>query len=441
MLLHPERAGLVTGDAARLPAARRGRDDPTDSEGRRPDLAARRRAGRGGGTGLPARRPALPRHRLRLRRARIGPDVHLVVPRKFAIRTFGCQMNEHDSERLAGLWSADGHGADRRAGRCRRDRVQHLLHPRRTPTTSFYGHLGNLKALRADQPDLQIAVGGCLAQKDRELIRTGRPTSTWSSGPTTSSGRPVLLRQAKRERAAGRDPRCARPRRGRPRTSRRPRRCARSPMRRGSPSRPAATTRAPSASCPRSAARRSAGRSTRSWPRSQALARRGVVEVTLLGQNVNSYGRDLTQAAGRSSPSCCARVGEVEGIGRVRFTSPHPKDLRPETIAAMAESPAVCEQLHLPLQSGSDRVLAAMRRGYTAERYLERLARPRGPPSRPGGDDRHHRRASPVRPTTTSRRRWRSWPRPSTTAPTPSSSRRARAPGPRPWRTTSCPTR
>jgi tRNA-2-methylthio-N6-dimethylallyladenosine synthase len=105
----------------------------------------------------------------------------------------------------------------------------------------------------------------------------------------------------------------------------------------------------------------------------EALAAQGVVEVTLLGQNVNSYGRDLTRRRPLFAELLRA-VGEVEGIRRVRYTSPHPKDLRPETIAAMAESPAVCEHLHLPLQSGSDRILAAMHRGYRAERYLDRLA-------------------------------------------------------------------
>ncbi len=98
-----------------------------------------------------------------------------------------------------------------------------------------------------------------------------------------------------------------------------------------------------------------------------------MTEVTLLGQNVNSYGRDLT----RRRPlfgDLLREVGAVEGIRRVRYTSPHPKDLRPETIAAMADTASVCNHLHLPLQSGSDRVLVAMRRGYTAERYLRRLA-------------------------------------------------------------------
>jgi tRNA-2-methylthio-N6-dimethylallyladenosine synthase len=104
----------------------------------------------------------------------------------------------------------------------------------------------------------------------------------------------------------------------------------------------------------------------------ELLARSGVTEVTLLGQNVNSYGRDITKRRPLFAELLRA-VGAVEGIGRVRFTSPHPKDLRPETIEAMAETPEVCEQLHLPLQSGSDRVLRTMRRGYTAQRYLERL--------------------------------------------------------------------
>jgi tRNA-2-methylthio-N6-dimethylallyladenosine synthase len=103
------------------------------------------------------------------------------------------------------------------------------------------------------------------------------------------------------------------------------------------------------------------------------LARSGATEVTLLGQNVNSYGRDITRRRPLFADLLRA-VGAVDGIGRVRFTSPHPKDLRPETIEAMAETPEVCEQLHLPLQSGSDRVLRAMRRGYTARRYLDRLA-------------------------------------------------------------------
>ena len=235
-------------------------------------------------------------------------------------------------------------------------------------------------------------VGGCLAQKDRDgSPRAGRRTSTSCSAPTTSHRAAELLARGPRRdgpvieilggdrsddaadvpvRPAG----APRGRLGRP----------------GSPSRSAATTPAPSASCRPCGARRSAGRSTTSSPRSAAAAADGVTEVTLLGQNVNSYGRDLTLATtrlrrrggrlgGRGAAAglfadLLRAVGAVDGIRRVRYTSPHPKDLRPETIAAMAATPAVCEHLHLPLQSGSDRVLAAMHRGYTAERYLDRLA-------------------------------------------------------------------
>jgi tRNA-2-methylthio-N6-dimethylallyladenosine synthase len=105
------------------------------------------------------------------------------------------------------------------------------------------------------------------------------------------------------------------------------------------------------------------------------LAAAGVVEVTLLGQNVNSYGRDLA-VDGRRRPvfaDLLRRVGEVDGIERIRFTSPHPKDIREDVAAAMAETPAVCEHLHLPLQSGSPRILRAMQRGYTPERFLDKL--------------------------------------------------------------------
>ena len=119
----------------------------------------------------------------------------------------------------------------------------------------------------------------------------------------------------------------------------------------------------------------------------QSLVADGVTEVTLLGQNVNSYGRDL-QLAARQAGDAAIRlrplfadllvaVGGVQGLRRVRFTSPHPKDMRPDTFAAMASTPTMCEHLHYPLQSGSDRVLSLMHRGYTAERYLERLAQAR----------------------------------------------------------------
>jgi tRNA-2-methylthio-N6-dimethylallyladenosine synthase len=110
----------------------------------------------------------------------------------------------------------------------------------------------------------------------------------------------------------------------------------------------------------------------------RGLADRGVVEVTLLGQNVNTYGRDLTVAGSSSRPlfaELLRRVGAVDGIRRVRFTSPHPHDFTPDVIEAMAETPTVCEHIHFPLQSGSDRVLKAMQRSYRRDRYLGWLER------------------------------------------------------------------
>ncbi len=108
----------------------------------------------------------------------------------------------------------------------------------------------------------------------------------------------------------------------------------------------------------------------------RSLAAQGVVELTLLGQNVDTYGRDLALDGRRRSlfADLLRQVGSVDGISRVRFTSPHPADFKRDVIEAMAETQAVCEQLHLPLQSGSDRILSAMRRGYNTQRYLEKLA-------------------------------------------------------------------
>ncbi len=293
------------------------------------------------------------------------------MSRSYFIRTFGCQMNEHDSERLAGLLVAEGMTAA--ASMEEADVV--VLNTcciRENADQRLYGTLGTLKALVDAKPGLQIAVGGCLAQKDRERIlekvawvdvvfgthnltsapglleraRTEGPLMEILDAPAAESGmNPLLAVDAVRELPyaawvtiqAGCDNSCAF--------------CI------------VPSVRGPEAS-------RTPGDVVAEV---ELLARRGVTEVTLLGQNVNSYGRDLTKRRPLFADLLRA-VGAVEGIGRVRFTSPHPKDIRPETIEAMAETPEVCEQLHLPLQSGSDRVLSAMRRGYTARRYLERLA-------------------------------------------------------------------
>ena len=323
--------------------------------------------------------------------------------RRFLVRTFGCQMNEHDSERIAAVLAADG--MDRTDDLDEADVV--VLNTcciRENADNKLYGHLGHLKSLQERRPELQIAVGGCLAQKDRELLLERAPYVDAVFGThNVGTGRGAARARPRPRGVGARDPR-TRPRgRGRP-TS--PQRMA---VRHDQPYAAWVTIQV---GCDNSCAFcivPSVRGPEQSRPfgelvgEVEALAARGTFEVTLLGQNVNSYGRDLTTTwrggAAADADRCAGlagdrwvddgaakarplfadllrAVGEVDGIRRVRFTSPHPKDLRPETIAAMAETAAVCEQLHLPLQSGSDRVLQAMRRGYTAERYLERVSPP-----------------------------------------------------------------
>jgi tRNA-2-methylthio-N6-dimethylallyladenosine synthase len=305
-----------------------------------------------------------------------------MTDKTYIVRTFGCQMNEHDSERIAGLLEADGLRRVSDIG----DADVVVLNTcciRENADNKLYGHLGTLKALKARRPEMQVVVGGCLAQKDRDQIVERAPHVDVVFG-THNVGRAAEL--LGEQRAAGRpiveileetvaDDHDAFP--------------SALPARREVPYAGWVTIQIgcdnSCAFCIVPAVR---GREI-SRPfddivgEVRALAADGVTEVTLLGQNVNSYGRDLTLARRRAGESVRVRplfadllraVGAVDGIRRVRYTSPHPKDLRPETIAAMAEVREVCEHLHLPLQAGSDRVLAAMHRGYTAERYLERLA-------------------------------------------------------------------
>ena len=294
------------------------------------------------------------------------------MTRKYLIRTFGCQMNVHDSERLAGLLEADGMEAV--------DDVEDadvvVLNTcciRENADNKLYGTLGHLKSLKDRKPGMQIAVAGCLAQKDRDIVQKRAPQvdavfGTHNVGraaellhEAADTGSPVM--EILDETALDEDG--AFP--------------SALPVRRELPYTAWVSIQIgcdnSCAFCIVPAVR---GKEI-SRPfemiveEVQGLAEAGTVELTLLGQNVNSYGRDLTRRRPLFAELLRA-VGEVDGIRRVRFTSPHPKDLRPETIAAMAESPAACEHLHLPLQSGSDRILAAMHRGYTAARYLERLA-------------------------------------------------------------------
>jgi len=290
------------------------------------------------------------------------------MTRRFSVRTYGCQMNEHDSERIAGLLVAQGMEPT--------DDVEQadviVLNTcciRENADNKLYGHLGHLEALKERRPGVQIAVGGCLAQKDRELIQERAPHVDVVFGTHSLANAPALLARAALEGPVLEilEEHDTYP--------------SALPARRDTPHAAWVTIQI---GCDNSCAfcivpqvrGKEVSRRTGDIVREVTeLAAGGVVEITLLGQNVNSYGRDL--GAGQYRPrfaDLLRTLDAVDGIERIRFTSPHPKDLRPETIGAMAECAHVCEHLHLPLQAGSDRTLARMHRGYTAERYLERLA-------------------------------------------------------------------
>ena len=319
------------------------------------------------------------------------------MARRYLVRTFGCQMNEHDSERIAGLLEADG--LERAADVDDADVV--VLNTcciRENADNRLYGTLGHLKALKDRRPDLEVLVGGCLAQKDRDALAERAPHVDVVFG-THNVHRAVELLHASRatgpvveiwEEAVAEDG-AAFP--------------SALPARREVDWAAWVTIQVgcdnTCAFCivPSVRGREISRTMADVVGEVERLAAEGVTEVTLLGQNVNSYGRDVTTRLRSAAPSpadaeeagpawasderrrarplfadLLGAVAEVPGIRRVRYTSPHPKDLRPETIAAMADHDAVAPHLHLPLQSGSDDVLRAMHRGYTAERYLERLA-------------------------------------------------------------------
>lgn len=323
---------------------------------------------------------------------------------KYFIRTFGCQMNMHDSENIAGLLEADGMIAA--SGVEDADVV--LLNTcciRENADNKFYGNLGQLKEHKDNKPELLIAVAGCLAQKDRDQIRQRANYVDVVFGTHNLQRAAELIRHAQEhgpiveilEEAVQQDwesfpsflnsdslnsdsltsnslisnsvPSL--------------------PSKRMSPHKAMVTIQI---GCDNSCAFcivPSVRGPEISRPTSdiisevENLAHSGVKEIMLLGQNVNSYGRDLAlreRKAGDKDVRLRPRFAEllkevsrVEGICRVRYISPHPKDLLPETILAMAETPEVCEHLHLPLQSGSNKILRAMKRGYTSEKYLKRL--------------------------------------------------------------------
>ena len=307
-----------------------------------------------------------------------------VMAGKYVVRTHGCQMNEHDSERIAGLLEADGYA--RAANDDEADViVVNTCCIRENADMRLYGQLGWLKSWKDEVAGRQIVVSGCLSQKDKDVVLQKAGWVDVVMGTHNVHRAAELLRES---RASGPiveildeavvDDHAMFP--------------SALPARRETTYNAWVTIQI---GCDNSCAfcivpavrgREMSRPFAEIVDEVRVLASQGVTEVTLLGQNVNSYGRDLALDVRRSGGDAKLRpmfaelldaVGSVDGIRRVRFTSPHPKDMRPETFAAMASTPSVCEHLHYPLQSGSDAILAAMHRGYSAERYLDRLAEAR----------------------------------------------------------------
>jgi tRNA-2-methylthio-N6-dimethylallyladenosine synthase len=280
--------------------------------------------------------------------------------KRYHVTTFGCQMNAHDSERIKGMLEELGLGeavSPEEADVL----VFNTCTIREKPDTRFAAHIGNAIARKRGRPDTVIAVGGCYAEAQRERLFELYPEVDVAFGPGTiphlgewlGAGGEGVARGAfgtGEERAfAGRLPM---------HRERRFQAWVQISM--------GCNSVCSYCIVPAVRGREVSRRPGEVLAEVEGLAREGVRELTLLGQNVNSYGRDLGTDFAELLSACDA----VDGIERIRFTSPHPKDFRAPVIGAMAECAAVCEHAHLPLQSGSSRILKAMRRTYTRERYL-----------------------------------------------------------------------
>ena len=283
--------------------------------------------------------------------------------KSYKVVTYGCQMNVHDSERLSGLLEDAGYvKADPAAG----DPdlvVFNTCAVRENADNKLYGNLGQLAPAKTRHEGMQIAVGGCLAQKDRDTIVRRAPWVDVVFGTHNIGHLPALLERARVEQQAQVEilesletfPSTLPPRR----------------------ESAYAAWVAISVGCnntctfcivPALRGKEEDRRPGDVLAEIEALVDEGVIEVTLLGQNVNAYGSDLGDREAFSK--LLRAAGQIEGLERIRFTSPHPRDFTDDVIAAMAETPNVMHQLHMPMQSGSDRVLKAMRRSYRQDRFL-----------------------------------------------------------------------
>ncbi len=291
------------------------------------------------------------------------------MTKTYEVRTYGCQMNVHDSERLGGLLETDGY-VRAEDGATPDLVVFNTCAVRENADNKLYGNLGHIASVKAKNPGMQIAVGGCLAQKDRDTITKKAPYVDVVFGTHNIGSLPVLLERARIAEESQVE--ILESLEVFPSTL---------PTKRDSVF---AAWVSISVGCnntctfcivPALRGKEKDRRPGDILAEVQALVDDGVIEVTLLGQNVNAYGVEFgdKQAFAKLLRAC----GEIEGLERVRFTSPHPKDFTDDVIAAMAETANVMPQLHMPLQSGSDRVLKAMRRSYRQEKFLGIIERSR----------------------------------------------------------------
>ncbi|ALU41158.1 tRNA-2-methylthio-N(6)-dimethylallyladenosine synthase MiaB [Kocuria flava] len=290
------------------------------------------------------------------------------APRTYEVRTFGCQMNVHDSERITGLLEASGWVP---AGDAEPDLVVfNTCAVRENADNKLYGNLGRLVPAKRRNERMQIAVGGCLAQKDQDTILEKAPWVDVVFGTHNIGSLPALLERARHNAEAQVELLDALE--VFPSTLPTKRESAYSGW--------VSISVGCNNTCtfcivPSLRGKERDRRPGELLAEVQALVDDGAVEVTLLGQNVNSYGVEFGDRG--AFAKLLRACGRIEGLERVRFTSPHPAAFTDDVIDAMAETPNVMPQLHMPLQSGSDRVLKAMRRSYRAKRFLGILERVR----------------------------------------------------------------
>ena len=284
--------------------------------------------------------------------------------KRFHVTTFGCQMNEHDSERMKGMLSSLGY--DEAESRDDADLILfNTCSIRENADSRFLAHLGQAKRLKSEQPDRVVGVGGCWAQSVKDEVFERFPFVDVAFGPGQIHKLAEFLTSDSLsaqgyfefEEFAGHLP--------------------------AHRERPFQAWVQISQGCncacsycivPSTRGREQSRPAPELIAEVEGLAHEGVREITLLGQNVNSYGRDLGGPERATFAELLRELDRIDGIDRIRYTSPHPKDMKQDVIDVHAQCQSVCEHIHLPLQSGSSRILKAMRRTYDRSRYLDRVA-------------------------------------------------------------------